>query len=405
MNDGLFIITLVAAVAVLVLLIAKLASFWRAFADDARYICHEMDCANSYKEYRRWRGELRCHYLCLIPFVNEKNVMRVYRFFFHRGDHSKNQERKDSIVPLLMPSILGICICFVCICGMTWAWYSASVETPAQKMTAAYYEVTVVSVRDDADANVAPSADGSYNLIEGTSYTVTLKASGSVEKCGGYCLIECGDTKYYTQTFRPEESITIIFIPETTGTYTFTGVWGSLPAGTVSFLGDTDPVAEPLINGLTPDNTVAPAPNEPSASEIDDKTSTSNEPTEDQTPVSDAYTVQPGDTLSAIADKCNTTAAKLAAYNGIDDANSIYVGQIIKIPPEDWKMPVADSTSPEQTETDQPSEPIEPAKDIPDTSEASQTNQEDIPKEQENTDFSDDSVTVPTPTEGTENSL
>ena len=234
MNDGLFIIALVAAVAVLVLLIAKLASFWRAFADDARYICHEMDCAGSYKEYRRWRGELRCHYLCLIPFVNEKNVMRVYRLFFHRGDHSKNQERKDSIVPLLMPSILGICICFVCICGMTWAWYSASVQTSPQKMTAAYYEVTVDSVMDAADGNVAPSADGSYSLNESVSYTVKLKASGSVKECGGYCLIECGNTKYYTQTFKPEESITIIFIPETTGTYTFTGVWGSLPAGTVS---------------------------------------------------------------------------------------------------------------------------------------------------------------------------
>lgn len=112
---------------------------------------------------------------------------------------------------------------------------------------------------------------------------------------------------------------------------------------------------------MAPDNTVAPSPDESSASEIDDKTSepdsASDEPTEDQTPVSDAYTVQRGDTLSVIADKYNTTVAKLAAYNGIADPNSIYAGQIIKIPPPDWEIPVADSTPSEQADTDQPSEP------------------------------------------------
>ncbi len=337
MNDELIIIALVAAVVGLVLLIAKLTSFWRAFAEKARYICYEMDWADSYKEYRRWRGELRCHYLCLIPFVNEKNVMRVYRFLFHRGDHAKKEERKDSIVPLLMPSILGICICLVCVCGMTWAWYTASVETPTQKMTAAYYEVAVESVTDEkTNVDVAPSASGSYSLSAGITYIVKLKASGSVTECGGYCLIECGDTKYYTQTFKPGESITIDFTPEAAGAYTFTGVWGSHPSAVT---------AEEIINAAAED-TGKNAADEIDSSVISDAPSSdSDEPAEDQTDVNGSYTVQPGDTLSAIADKCNTTAEKLAAYNGITDANSIRVGQIIKIPPEDWEIPDADSNS------------------------------------------------------------
>ena len=44
------------------------------------------------------------------------------------------------------------------------------------------------------------------------------------------------------------------------------------------------------------------------------------------------YTVQKGDTLSAIAARYGTTYQKLAEYNGIADPNKISVGQKIKIP-------------------------------------------------------------------------
>ncbi|KAH0788710.1 LysM peptidoglycan-binding domain-containing protein [Histomonas meleagridis] len=43
------------------------------------------------------------------------------------------------------------------------------------------------------------------------------------------------------------------------------------------------------------------------------------------------YTVQSGDTLSAIAVKYGTTVAQLQAWNGITNANLIYVGQVLKV--------------------------------------------------------------------------
>ena len=43
------------------------------------------------------------------------------------------------------------------------------------------------------------------------------------------------------------------------------------------------------------------------------------------------YIVQPGDTLSAIANKYNTTVDKLVALNDIDDPDLIYVGDKIKV--------------------------------------------------------------------------
>lgn len=43
------------------------------------------------------------------------------------------------------------------------------------------------------------------------------------------------------------------------------------------------------------------------------------------------YTVQPGDTLSQIASKYNTTVSEIAGLNGISNPNLIYVGQVLKI--------------------------------------------------------------------------
>ena len=43
------------------------------------------------------------------------------------------------------------------------------------------------------------------------------------------------------------------------------------------------------------------------------------------------YTVKPGDTLSEIAEKYNTTAEKLAAKNNIKDIHLIYVDQVLVI--------------------------------------------------------------------------
>lgn len=48
-------------------------------------------------------------------------------------------------------------------------------------------------------------------------------------------------------------------------------------------------------------------------------------------PATGTYTVQPGDTLSGIADKFETTYQNLAAINGIGDPNQIWPGQVLKV--------------------------------------------------------------------------
>ena len=43
------------------------------------------------------------------------------------------------------------------------------------------------------------------------------------------------------------------------------------------------------------------------------------------------FNVQPGDTLSELAEKYGTTVKQLQSWNGIANANLIYVGQKIRV--------------------------------------------------------------------------
>jgi LysM repeat protein len=47
----------------------------------------------------------------------------------------------------------------------------------------------------------------------------------------------------------------------------------------------------------------------------------------------DVYTVVPGDTLSAIATRFETTVQDIQALNDVADPNTIFVGQELRIPP------------------------------------------------------------------------
>lgn len=230
MDVGYVLMLLVALTIILVLVIVKLFIYFKAFTKETQQICYNIECAENTDEYNHWRKELHCHYLTLIPFVTKKNVMRVYHVFFHKGEQERKEEKKDSIIPLLLPSIIGIFACLFCICGMTWAWYSASVDAPTQKLVSAYYDVKVETVI--LDTNTIEVTDGGYALDSGKEYTIHLRADGTVKECGGYCLIgiKGKDTKYYTQTILPNQDIVIHFTPIENGIYTFVGVWGSVPS-------------------------------------------------------------------------------------------------------------------------------------------------------------------------------
>ena len=150
-NDSVGVVLMaVVIVSVLLLLVLKLVQFINGFRRRKRYLLIEMNRAGNDDEYRFWHRELRCHYLYLIPFVTERNVMRVYRLFFHESKHAAKEKRSDGLMHILAPSMLAICICAICLCGASWAWFTASTSTGTTAIRSSSYKLLYQAEGDTA---------------------------------------------------------------------------------------------------------------------------------------------------------------------------------------------------------------------------------------------------------------
>ena len=98
---------------------------------------------------------------------------------FYMPKHSKPTD--ENIQRLLVPSVVGIALCMICLAGSTWAWFSASVQTAPQTIEAANFDIAV-TVNDE----LVPSP---VTLEAGQQYTVTLTAIGNAPS-GGYCEVD-----------------------------------------------------------------------------------------------------------------------------------------------------------------------------------------------------------------------
>ena len=112
-DSGALILVIVLIVSAFLLIVIKLAQFVNRFNREKLYLLTEMHRAADYNEYRYWRRELRCLYLCLIPFVTERNVMKVYPVFFHRAKRATKEKRSDGLIHILAPYVIAICICAI----------------------------------------------------------------------------------------------------------------------------------------------------------------------------------------------------------------------------------------------------------------------------------------------------
>lgn len=112
--------------------------------------------------------------------------------------NSKNTEER-SILRMLCPSLLGIMVCLICLAGMSWAWFTAGVQSQSTITAGSYTLNETVKVKtsgtsaDSADAAktgaLSKAADGTYALAANTQYVVTLKPSAT-PKNGGYCILK-----------------------------------------------------------------------------------------------------------------------------------------------------------------------------------------------------------------------
>lgn len=201
-GNSTLIILLVLIVSAVGLILWKTASFIIKFNAYTRHITTKIQRAYGMDEYHYWRRELRCHYLCLIPFVTEWNVMWLYHRIYHKSRHVQKEKRSDGLYHILAPSVIGACICVVCLCGASWAWFAASQTSGVTTIQAATYTVTVHAVKNDTEIAAALKAHNIYEIpvADGQKYSIKLSATGTAST--GYAVIYFAgdeDNKTYTQ--------------------------------------------------------------------------------------------------------------------------------------------------------------------------------------------------------------
>lgn len=180
---------------------------------------------------------------------------------FYTGKREHPQEKKPaSLTALLMPSLLGVAICLVCLCSLTWAWFTATQNSSVQPIQSATATVTAKL----GDTALGELKVGEPCSLNGTG-TLTLHMAGDAQYA--YVVIKVGDKEYHTD-YLTADGYTIT-VNESGATLTL--CWGkqdSLPGtavenggsiGTAQQEPSDTPDEQPAVNGdsqQTPDTTV-----------------------------------------------------------------------------------------------------------------------------------------------------
>lgn len=122
-----------------------------------------------------------------------KYLKNIFNSLFYVPKHEKVSD--ISFSRIILSSILGISLCIICLAGLTWAWFSSSVTSGANNITAADFTVGIECKQNET---VVQPENESYKLNSG-EYKVTVTASGTVST--GYCKVELKLSDNNTKTY------------------------------------------------------------------------------------------------------------------------------------------------------------------------------------------------------------
>ena len=253
-------------VALIIFAIKKIAEFSKQFSVETQRIASNMQRADNYNNYSYWRKEMYCHYICLIPFITEKTANKLYGHLFYKPMHKKERERSDGIFHVLAPSVIGIFICTACLCGASWAWFSATSTTSTAAIQAPQYTLGVDVRQEGTTENLVGVAgtDGkmTYSLQAGKTYVITLNADGT-ENATGYCKLEANGKAYYTEQIKAVGTFKLVVRAESDTAISLTTKWGTCAVATAdSTVKNGDEITVSGTTESTPPTATASAANE-----------------------------------------------------------------------------------------------------------------------------------------------
>ncbi len=131
---------------------------------------------------------------------------------------------KLNIDRMLLPLVLGMLLCAICLVGGTYAWFTGNQQVTALPIEAASYQVEAQILDEQG---LAPAYDGqSHTLEAGKLYQVKLTAQGTAST--GYAIVSLGeDTKLITAQIAQGEMLEFILQCGEETSAQIAGSWGT----------------------------------------------------------------------------------------------------------------------------------------------------------------------------------
>ena len=207
--------------------------------------------------------------------------MRLFSMPRHRSIQQKKKEHCDRLPHILAPSVIGIILCTICLCGASWAWFTASTSTGAANIQSATYTVSVTAKQ--GETVISPTIENGITTVRFSAagtYTVTLTPTGTAKT--GYCKLTFDGTGYYTPQLVSERfTFTVNAVADTA--LTVTPQWGTYSgAATIQNGGKITAAGYQQNSSQTTDNSVTTepaAPATPSSPPSESETGDTAEPT------------------------------------------------------------------------------------------------------------------------------
>lgn len=153
-----------------------------------------------------------------------------------------------SLLSMLAPSLLGMAVCLLSLCSLSWAWFNMSVNTGVSTIQSAMVEVAVANNADFAGASLL-AGNGKLTVTpseESSNGTLYLIARGNVSKPTYLEVKTDSKTDYYSLT---------LVKPTDNGEYP-----NSYPVYSIQITGETTLSLVCWNNDVEPDSPKPPAP-------------------------------------------------------------------------------------------------------------------------------------------------
>lgn len=137
--------------------------------------------------------------------------------------------QKDGFLATLLPLMMGMALCVVCLCGTTWAWFSASSASSLSTIQTASFSIQVKVTAGEEE--ILPE-NGSYSLEAGKTYAVTILPSGDADS--GSCRIAAGEQVFKTVRLTPGQEFSLKLEMRESRSVRFDAQWSLQEIGTVS---------------------------------------------------------------------------------------------------------------------------------------------------------------------------